>query len=261
MPRNAQPHGDTPSTTTTIRKPVRIAALGDLHCTRSSAGKFQTLFTQISESADMVLIAGDLTDTGQPEEARILARELAALRIPGAAVLGNHDYECGHQDEVSHILSDTGLRVLDGEACEINGIGIAGVKGFAGGFGTGALGPWGEPTIKQFVHEAVNEALKLEASLARLRSKKQVVLLHYSPVRETVEGEPLEIYPFLGSSRLEEPISRFPVSIVVHGHAHRGQHEGRTKNDVPVYNVSLALLNRLFPGQPPFLVLEVAIDA
>jgi len=261
MPRNAQPHGDTPSTTTSIRKPVRIAALGDLHCTRSSAGKFQTLFTQISESADMVLIAGDLTDTGQPEEARILARELAALRIPGAAVLGNHDYECGHQDEVSHILSDTGLRVLDGEACEINGIGIAGVKGFAGGFGTGALGPWGEPTIKQFVHEAVNEALKLEASLARLRSKKQVVLLHYSPVRETVEGEPLEIYPFLGSSRLEEPISRFPVSIVVHGHAHRGRHEGRTKNDVPVYNVSLALLNRLFPGQPPFLVLEVAVDA
>ena len=261
MPRNAQSHGDTSSTTTAIRKPVRIAALGDLHCTRSSAGKFQTLFTQISESADMVLIAGDLTDTGQPEEARILARELSSLRIPGVAVLGNHDFECGHQEEVSHILADTGLKVLDGEACEINGIGVAGVKGFCGGFGTAALGPWGEPTIKQFVHEAVNEALKLEASLARLRSKRQIVLLHYSPIRETVEGEPLEIYPFVGSSRLEEPIGRFPVSIVVHGHAHRGRHEGRTKNDVPVYNVSLPLLNRVFPGRPPFLVLEVAVDA
>ena len=261
MPRNAQPHGESPSATTMIRKPVRIAALGDLHCTRSSAGKFQPLFAQISESADVLLLAGDLTDTGQPEEARILARELSALRIPGAAVLGNHDFECGHQEEVSHILADTGLNVLDGEACEINGIGIAGVKGFCGGFGTAALGPWGEPTIKQFVHEAVNEALKLEASLARLRSKKQVVLLHYSPVRETVEGEPLEIYPFVGSSRLEEPIGRFPVSIVVHGHAHRGRHEGRTKNDVPVYNVSLPLLNRVFPGRPPFLVLEVAVDA
>jgi len=260
MPRNAQPQSDTPPLTGQ-RKPVRIAALGDLHCTRTSVGKFQPLFTQISESADMVLLAGDLTDTGQPEEARILVRELSALRVPGVAVLGNHDFESGHQDEVSHILADSGITVLDGEACEVHGIGIAGVKGFAGGFGSHALGPWGEPTLKQFVHEAVNEALKLEASLARLRSAKQVVLLHYSPVQQTVEGEPVEIYPFVGSSRLEEPISRYPVSIVVHGHAHRGRHEGRTKNDVPVYNVSLPLLSRTFPGRPPFLVLEVAVDA
>jgi Icc-related predicted phosphoesterase len=260
MPRNAQPHGDSPALTEQ-RKRVRIAALGDLHCTRTSAGKFQPLFAQVSESADMVLLAGDLTDTGQPEEARVLARELSALRVRGVAVLGNHDFESGHQDEVTHILTDAGLTVLDGEACEVHGIGIAGVKGFAGGFGTAALGPWGEPTIKQFVHEAVNEALKLEASLARLRSPRQVVLLHYSPVRQTVEGEPLEIYPFVGSSRLEEPITRFPVSMVVHGHAHRGQPEGRTKNDVPVYNVSLPLLRRTYPDRPPFLVLEVTVDA
>ena len=260
MPRNAQPHADATSTTGQ-HKSVRVAALGDLHCTRMSAGRFQPLFTQISEAADMVLLAGDLTDTGQPEEARVLAREMTALRVPGVAVLGNHDFESGRQEEVSHILADSGLNMLDGEACEVNGIGIAGVKGFAGGFGTAALGPWGEPTIKQFVHEAVNEALKLEASLARLRSKQQIVLLHYSPVRQTVEGEPLEIYPFVGSSRLEEPISRFPVSLVVHGHAHRGRHEGRTKSDVPVYNVSLPLLTRMFPGRPPFLVLEVTVDA
>jgi Icc-related predicted phosphoesterase len=259
MPRNAQPHGSP--TVTEQRKHVRIAALGDLHCTRTSSGKFQALFTQVSESADMLLLAGDLTDTGQAEEARILARELSALRVPGVAVLGNHDFESGHQEEVVHILTDAGLTLLDGEACEVQGIGIAGVKGFAGGFGTAALGPWGEPMIKQFVHEAVNEALKLEASLARLRSPRQVVLLHYSPVRQTVEGEPLEIYPFVGSSRLEEPITRFPVSMVVHGHAHRGQPEGRTKNDIPVYNVSLPLLRRTFPDRPPFLVLEVAVDA
>jgi Icc-related predicted phosphoesterase len=260
MPRNAQPHGESPAATGQ-RKPVRIAALGDLHCTRASVGRFHTLFSQVSENADMLLLAGDLTDTGQPEEARILARELSALRVPGVAVLGNHDFESGHQEEVVHILNDAGLTVLDGEACEVQGIGIAGVKGFAGGFGTAALGPWGEPTIKQFVHEAVNEALKLEASLARLRLPRQVVLLHYSPVRQTVEGEPPEIYPFVGSSRLEEPITRFPVSMVVHGHAHRGRHEGRTKNDVPVYNVSLPLLSRTFPDRPPFLVLEVTVDA
>ena len=258
MPPNAQAHGESPPAKG--RTPVRIAALGDLHCTRTSTNKFQSLFAQISEAADMLLLAGDLTDTGQPEEARVLARELTALRVPGVSVLGNHDFESGRQEEVTHILADAGLVVLDGEACDVHGIGIAGVKGFAGGFGTGALGPWGEPTIKQFVHEAVNEALKLEASLARLRSAKQVVLLHYSPIRQTVEGEPMEIYPFVGSSRLEEPISRFPVSLVVHGHAHRGRHEGRTKNDVPVYNVSMALLHRTFPDRPPFLVLEVAVD-
>jgi Icc-related predicted phosphoesterase len=260
MPRNAQPHGESPAVTGQ-RKPVRIAALGDLHCTRASVGRFHTLFSQVSENADMLLLAGDLTDTGLPEEARVLARELSALRVPGVAVLGNHDYESGHQEEVVHIFGDAGLTLLDGEACEVQGIGIAGVKGFAGGFGTAALGPWGEPTIKQFVHEAVNEALKLEASLARLRLPRQVVLLHYSPVRQTVEGEPPEIYPFVGSSRLEEPITRFPVSLVVHGHAHRGRHEGRTKNDVPVYNVSLPLLSRTFPDRPPFLVLEVTVDA
>jgi Icc-related predicted phosphoesterase len=260
MPRNAQAFDESPSATG-VRKYVRIAALGDLHCTRTSAGKFQPLFAQVSESADMLLLAGDLTDTGHAEEARVLARELSSLRVPAVAVLGNHDFESGRQEEVSHILTDTGLTVLDGEACEVLGIGIAGVKGFAGGFGSAALGPWGEPTMKQFVHEAVNEALKLEASLARLRSPKRVVLLHYSPIRETVEGEPLEIYPFVGSSRLEEPIGRYPVSMVVHGHAHRGKHEGRTKNDVPVYNVSLPLLNRTFPGRPPFLVLEVAVSA
>lgn len=240
---------------------VRVAAVGDLHCTRTSAGRFQSLFAEASESADMLLLAGDLTDTGQAEEARVLARELSALRVPSVAVLGNHDYESGRQEEVARILIDAGVTMLDGEATEVQGIGIAGVKGFAGGFGPHALGPWGESSMKQFVHEAVNEALKLESSLARLRSRTQVVLLHYSPISQTVEGEPLEVYAFVGSSRLEEPIGRFPVSMIFHGHAHRGRAEGRTKNGVPVYNVSLPLLTRAFPGRPPLRIVEVALDA
>src|SRR5580765_5601218 len=238
---------------------VRVAALADLHCTKTSQGAFQTLFARVSESADIVVIAGDLTDNGLPEEAAVLARELSALRIPAAAVLGNHDLESGKSGEVSQILNGAGLAVLNGDACELQGIGIAGVKGFGGGFGRHALGPWGETIIKQFVHEAVDEALKLEAALARLRTTHLIAVLHYSPVQQTVEGEPLEIYPFLGSSRLEEPIGRYPVSLVVHGHAHRGRLEGRTKNGVPVYNVSMPLLTRTFADRLPFRVFEVPL--
>jgi Icc-related predicted phosphoesterase len=239
---------------------VRIAALADVHCTKTSQGALQPLFSRIADSADLLLLAGDLTDYGLPEEARVLARELTALRIPAAAVLGNHDLESSRQDEVRQILADAGVTILDGDACELKGVGIAGVKGFGGGFGPRALGPWGEQIIKQFVHEAVNEALKLEAALARLRTKTLVALLHYSPVQATVEGEPLEIYPFLGSSRLEEPLSRYPVSLVLHGHAHRGQLQGVTKNHIPVYNVSMPLLTRLFPDRPAFRVFELPVS-
>lgn len=241
---------------------MRVAALADLHCTKTSQGAFQPLFAKIADAADMLLLAGDLTDYGLPDEARVLARELTAVRVPVVAVLGNHDVESGKQGEVRQILADGGVTVLDGDACETHGIGIAGVKGFGGGFGARALGPWGEQTIKLFVREAVDEALKLEAALARLRTGRLVALLHYSPVQQTVDGEPLEIYPFLGSSRLEEPINRYPVSLVVHGHAHRGQLEGATKSGVPVYNVSMALLTRRFPDRPPFRVFEIpTVDA
>lgn len=238
---------------------VRVAAVGDIHCTKSSQGTLQPLFTKIAESAEVLLLAGDLTDYGLPEEARVLARELTPLRVPTAAVLGNHDVESDKQDEICRILTDAGVVILDGDATEMAGIGIAGVKGFGGGFGPRALGAWGERIIKQFVHEALDEALKLEAALARLRTTTMVALLHYSPVQKTVEGEPLEIYPFVGSSRLEEPINRFPVSLVVHGHAHRGQLEGVTKADVPVYNVAMPLLARSFPDRPAFRTFEVHI--
>jgi len=243
------------------KEKVRLAAVGDIHCTRTSQGTLQPLFEQIAETADVLLLCGDLTDYGLPEEAHILTQELSTASIPMLAVFGNHDYESGKQDEVQQILADAGVIVLNGEACEVEGIGFAGVKGFAGGFGRGALGPWGEETMKRFVHEAVDEALKLESALARLQTEQRVVLLHYSPIKTTVQGEPPEIFPFLGSSRLEEPLNRYPVSVVFHGHAHHGSPEGRTSSNTPVYNVAMPLLKRTFPDQPPFRLVEIAITA
>lgn len=244
----------------TARTHLRIAAIGDLHVSKTSQGKFQTLFGQVSHSADVLLLCGDFTDYGTADEARILVRELTgSMTIPVIAVLGNHDFEGGHEKEIAQILTDAGVRVLDGEVTEVHGVGFAGVKGFAGGFGRGALGPWGERAIKTFVQEAVDEALKLEAALARLRTQRRVAVLHYSPIRATVEGEPPEIFPYLGSSRLEEPINRYRVSAVFHGHAHRGAPEGRTSTGVPVYNVAMPLLARLNPDRPPFLIVELPL--
>ncbi len=241
---------------------VRVAALGDIHLGRAGYGpRFQSILAQVSEQADVLALCGDLTDRGEPDEARQLARALAAAGVPVVAVLGNHDHESGKAPEVSAILCDSGVHVLDGEAVEIHGVGFAGVKGFCGGFGRRALGPWGEEMIKLFVREAVNEALKLETALGRLRNGRRVVLLHYSPIAATVEGEPLELYPYLGSSRLEEPLTRYPVDAVFHGHAHHGCLEGRTMSNVPVYNVSLALLERTSGGATPFKVIELSTDA
>ncbi|MEC5384458.1 metallophosphoesterase [Uliginosibacterium sp. H3] len=241
---------------------VRFAAVGDIHCKTESVGKLRELFAQAAASADALLLCGDLTDYGLPEEADVLVAELAAASsIPIVAVLGNHDFESGKQDEVREILIKAGVRVLDGEACEIHGVGIAGVKGFAGGFGRGSLGPWGEGAIKLFVNEAIQEALKLEASLAKLRTPHRIALLHYSPIAATVEGEPHEIFPFLGTSRLEDPLLRHPVTAVFHGHAHRGTPEGKTVNNIPVYNVAKPLLERTFPDQPAFRIFDVLRSA
>ncbi len=243
---------------TSPKETVRLAALADLHCGKDSQGAFQPVFAQAARAADVLLLCGDLTDNGLPEEARVLVKELAsATRV--VAILGNHDYQSGKEEEVRQILTDGGVSVLAGSACEIYGVGFAGAKGFAGGFGERALQPWGEPTIKRFVHEAVDEALKLETALAKLRTPNRVALLHYSPVRATVEGEPPEIFAFLGSSRLEEPLSRYDVDAVFHGHAHRGNLEGRTRGDVPVYNVSLPLLRRAFPNDHPLRYLDIKL--
>ncbi|HEU4623407.1 MAG TPA: metallophosphoesterase [Steroidobacteraceae bacterium] len=242
---------------------VRLAAVGDLHIKKTSQGQLAPLLSSVNERADVLLLCGDLTDYGTPEEARILARELTtSVRIPIVAVLGNHDYESNQHEAVCSILADANVKVLDGEAVEIRGVGFAGIKGFAGGFGRGTLGAWGEPGIKQFVQHALDEALKLESALARLRTPQRVAVLHYSPIRDTVEGEPCEIYPYLGTSRLEEPLNRHPVNVVFHGHAHHGALEGRTAKGTPVFNVAMPLLLRTFPEKAPFRVFELpAVEA
>jgi Icc-related predicted phosphoesterase len=236
---------------------VRIGAMADLHCSKNSQGLLQPLLAQAAAQVDILLIGGDLTDYGVPEEAHLLVRELSGVKVPIVAVLGNHDYESGQEAEISKILTDSGVKVLDGDACEILGVGIAGVKGFAGGFGRGTLGPWGEQAVKLFVKEAVDEALRLESALARLRTPQRIALLHYAPIAATVDGEPLEIYPFLGCGRLAEPISRYPVTAVFHGHAHRGSLEGRISDKIPVYNVAMPLLHRHWPDRPPVRVIEL----
>jgi Icc-related predicted phosphoesterase len=237
---------------------VRLAAMADIHCARSAHGSMQAVFSEIAGVADVLLLAGDLTAYGLPEEAQILAKELtAAAKIPIVAVLGNHEYESGREGDVRQILTEVGVRLLDGDSFELMGIGFAGVKGFGGGFNERALEPWGEETMKRFVHDAVDETLKLGSALARIRTPYRVALVHYAPIQETVEGEPREIYPFLGSSRLEEPIDRYKASVVFHGHAHNGRPEGRTRGGAPVFNVAMSLLQRTYPDRSPFRLFTI----
>jgi uncharacterized protein len=233
---------------------LRVAAMGDLHVREDGSSSFRDLFGEISREADVLVLAGDLTDLGKPTEAELLAQDLKACSIPVIGVLGNHDYECGCPEEVTRILRDAGMKVLDGQSLEIDGVGFVGVKGFAGGFGRRMLGSFGEPAMKQFVGETVNETMRLENAMRTVRAKRSVVILHYAPVTETIESEPLEIYPFLGSSRLAETIDRFKVSAIVHGHAHRGRFEGRTPGGQPVYNVALHIEK---PNGKPYAILEV----
>lgn len=242
----------------TMSKPLRIAAVGDIHYTKHSKGKAEKLFAAISASADVAVLCGDLTDYGLPEEASLLAADIQAhLRVPALAVIGNHDFESGHAPEIAAILDAAGVHMLEEEVYEISGIGFAGVCGFGGGFGRWMLSSWGEPIVKAFVQEAVDQALRLEKALSRLQTPKKIAVLHYSPIRETVLGENEEIFPFLGSSRLEGPLNRFTVQAAFHGHAHAGTFQGKTSSGIPVFNVSQPLLERDFPGAPPFFLFEV----
>lgn len=240
----------------TNKKKVRIAGLADLHVRETAKGMYQELFIQISRSADVLLLCGDITDLGLPEEAQVLSEELRTLRIPVIGVLGNHDYQNDKENQVKHILRSAGMHVLDTEAVEIEGIGFAGTKGFGGGFEKYALGSFGESGIKNFVQEVLNESLNLENQLKQIEEEKKIVVLHYSPIRQTLEGESPEIFAFLGSSRLVEPIESFEVNAVFHGHAHHGTPVGKTPKGIPVYNVAYQLMQKVNPKQP-FAVIEV----
>lgn len=219
--------------------PLVVAAIGDLHVGEDHHQPYRDLFIEISQRAHVLALCGDLTNFGRTVEVEILADDLKACTIPVVGVLGNHDYEAGQPAEVRRILHSVGMHVLDGEAVEIHGVGFAGVKGFVGGYGRYMLSAFGEPAMSAFVQESVNEALKLETAIRTLRVERAMAVMHYSPIPETLAGEPIEIFPFLGCSRLAEPIDRFDeIRAAVHGHAHRGAYFGRTPKGVPVYNVA-----------------------
>ncbi len=239
------------------QKPVRIAAAADIHVRETDKGKWVDFFKAASDQADVLLLCGDLTDHGTVKEAEVLAEEMQACTIPVVFVLGNHDYDKNQQEEISACLVKDNVHFLDGEAVVINGVGFAGVKGFGGGFDQYMLSMFGEASNKAFVQEAVDEALKLEAGLARLDTEnpdiKKIALLHFAPIKGTVEGEPEAIHPFLGCSRLSEPLNRQNVLACFHGHAHIGTLEGTTSHGVKVFNVAKPILQKAGFAHPFFL--------
>lgn len=227
---------------------MRIAATADLHFTPQKYTILKDQLNKVRDEADVLVLAGDLTNYGQPSEMEPLLNALVRLRIPIIAVLGNHDFESGQEADLIRLMTDAGIKVLDGSAYERDGVGFAGTKGFIGGFGRGVLTAFGEPEIKTFVRASIDEALKLERAMSQLRTKKRVVVLHYAPIAATVEGEAPEIYPFLGTSRLAEVVDRHGADLVVHGHAHNGRPDGRTTGGVPVHNVAITLLQAQQPS-------------
>lgn len=233
---------------------MKIASIGDIHVGIDSKGTRKDLFQKISNEADVLTIAGDLTQYGSIEEIEILKEEFSFLTIPCVSVLGNHDYEKDNQDEFTKILNSDRFTLLQGSGKVINDVGFAGTKGFIGGFDNHLLPFWGERLLKDVVQHSIDEALALEHALSQLDTPKKVVLMHYSPIRKTVEGEPPEIFPFLGSSRFEEVINRMQATVVFHGHAHAGTFEGKTEKDIPVFNVSEQILAK---NKKEFFVYEI----
>ena len=226
---------------------MRIAAVADLHYAPPVWERIREKMERVRDEADVLVLAGDLTNYGKTSEMEPLLNLLVRLRIPTIAVLGNHDYESGQEEELMRMMAGEGIKILDGTGYEREGVGFAGTKGFIGGFGRGVLTAFGEREVKAFVQAAVDEALKLERALSQLRTEKRVVVLHYAPIAGTVTGEPPEIFPYLGTSRLAEVADRHSANLIVHGHAHHGVSLGKTVGGIPVYNVALGLLQAQTP--------------
>ncbi len=227
---------------------MRIAATADLHFSAQTQGLLKEQLGRVRDEADVLVVAGDLTNYGGPQEMEPLVNVLVRLRLPTIAVLGNHDYECGQEAELIRMMTSEGIKVLDGTGYERDGVGFAGTKGFIGGFGRGVLTAFGEPEIKAFVKASIDEAMKLERAMSQLRSLKRVVVLHYAPIAATVSGEAPEIYPYLGSSRLAEVVDRHGAELILHGHAHHGSLNGKTTAGIPVHNVAITLLQAQQPA-------------
>lgn len=234
---------------------MKIAAMADLHV-REEQGTFSPIFRELSSRAEVLLLCGDLTDRGLESEVEILFEDLQACSIPIVAVLGNHDVESGKETTLKEMFQQSHITLLDGDSVVIQEVGFAGIKGFAGGFDNYMLTPWGEHVLKDFVQESINESVRLEKALSRVSTDKKVVLMHYSPIAETVKGEPKEIFPFLGCSRLASPINRYGASVIFHGHAHHGSPKGTLNDKVPVYNVSRQVLLKQ-KSQKPYALYEI----
>jgi uncharacterized protein len=235
---------------------MKIAAIGDIHATTTSAGEIRDTLRGVEDEADVLVLAGDLTNIGLPEEMAVLLGDLERIELPKIAVIGNHDHESDRTEELLDMMQQAGICVLECKTCVIDDVGFVGTKGFCGGFGRWCVSTFGEQALKSFVQTSVDEAQALDEALAGVAgARKKVAIMHYSPTRDTLKGEAEEVYPFLGTSRLAEVLDRHGVDAVFHGHAHGGSPKGRTQGGIVVYNVSKFVQTRFH--DKPYLVLEV----
>lgn len=229
---------------------IRVAAIADVHAGPDSAGELSKHWSHLDEKADVLLLAGDLTRIGDPAEATVLVKELAACSLPKVAVLGNHDYHLDREREIVEILEEASVIVLEGTTTTIEvgdeTLGIAGTKGFGGGFSGACATEFGEPEMKAFVGYTRDAAARLGEALASLSTDVRIALLHYSPVEATLAGEPLEIFPFLGSYLLAQAVDEAGADLVLHGHAHAGSEKGMTPGGIPVRNVALPVIRHAY---------------
>ncbi len=234
---------------------MRIAAIGDIHCRVDSRGRVVRFLQGVEDQADVLLMAGDLTNLGLAEEMEVLLEELDEIDLPKVAVMGNHDHESDQVELLMHMLRSAQVHVLDGDVWSLEGVDFVGTKGFFGGFGRQRLQPFGERLLKTFIHQSISEVVRLEGALEQLEHERRVAILHYAPITDTLKGEHPEIYPFLGFSLLADALDRHGVDVIVHGHAHHGSPDGVTPGGIPVHNVSRQVLSRL-DGRA-YLVFEV----
>jgi Icc-related predicted phosphoesterase len=235
---------------------LRVAAAADIHAREGDAGRLHALVRDVAQDADVLVLGGDLTDLGRLEQAEVLLEAFDDCSIPVIATLGNHDYESGNAEEISRLLAESRVHLLDRSSVVIDGVGFSGVKGFGGGFDGTLINSFGEGIFKAFVSEGILESEALKNELRKLGTERRVAVLHYAPIRETVEGEPPEIYAFLGTSRLGAALDEGGAAVAFHGHAHNGAFKGETPGGVPVFNVSLPVLEQ--EGlEKPYHVVEV----
>ena len=235
---------------------MKIAVIGDLHCGSERSGFIRTLLSGVEKEADMLALAGDLTNTGMIQEMEVLLDELKFFGGPIAAVLGNHDHEQNHTELLVKMMESRGVCVLDRSSCVVGGVGFFGTKGFCGGFGNRRIQPFGEYAIKAFVQAGVNEVMAMEQALVELSTPIKVGLLHYAPIRATLQGESPELFPFLGTSLMADVLDRHNVTVAFHGHAHNGALHGHTPGNVPVFNVSR--FAREQAGKKPYKLYDVS---